>query len=694
VQDDQGAWVEGPTLNWETLPAQVEGIIGERIGRLPLPLQTLLTIAAVEGETFTAEVIAGVQGSSAAQVIGQLSNVLDKQHGLVHVQEVQHLPTGRLSQYRFRHYLFQKYLYQRLDAAERAILHEAVGQALVQCYGQESTTIAPQLARHFELAGQKEMALTYLRQAGDTAVRLYANSEAANYYSRALALATPATTSTELIRLFTHFSPILGLDEQYNQALAAYTTLEQLARQRGDQVLELAAVMAKLPIYAIPTPLQDPTLGHTLGQQALRLARTLHDQEAEAKILWNLSVGAVQALQLEQAIAYGEESLALARRLHLMEQTVLTLTHLGFFCYLSVGRYADAETALSEANTIWGQLSNLPLVAHNLAMLGIIYSTQGKYEQALAICVEARQIAQQSKAPRSEAFSTWAEGYIYWEQGDVDRACQVMTTCTHAAEQAGNTLVQVDVSAGLTTIYFELGAFERGSEIASTVVTIVEANEQHRYMPIICSLKAKILAQLNLRQHHLAEAEHLLAGDPIDVVRKAIPAYYAWCDIDRAYAEVFFQQQAYDHAFALNEQWLAALRQFGIRSRLPYALHMQGKIHLAQGDRVAAHASWQAARAEAEALGSRWALWQILASLAQIEEDADQAAQLRQEAQVSITYIADHISDAELRTSFLSLPAVRAVAAPRGNNKCYSTDQCSPNSTQSATPPLVLPTPS
>jgi hypothetical protein len=60
-------------------------------------------------------------------------------------------------------------------------------------------------------------------------------------------------------------------------------------------------------------------------------------------------------------------------------------------------------------------------------------------------------------------------------------------------------------------------------------------------------------------------------------------------------------------------------------------------------------------------LESRWALWQMLASLAQIEVDADQAAQLRREAQAIVTYIADYISDAELRASFLNLPAVRSI---------------------------------
>lgn len=185
VQDGQGAWLEGPTLNWETLPAQVEGMISERIGRVPSLLQSLLTIAAVEGETFTAEVIATVQGISDQRVIQELSNVLDKQHGLVHLQEVQRFPAARLSRYRFRHHLFQTYLYQRLDAAERATLHEAVGQALLQRYGEQNTEVMPQLARHFELAGLPEMAITYLIKAGEQARCVYLNTLAIDYFQRA-----------------------------------------------------------------------------------------------------------------------------------------------------------------------------------------------------------------------------------------------------------------------------------------------------------------------------------------------------------------------------------------------------------------------------------------------------------------------------------------------------------------------------
>jgi hypothetical protein len=75
----------------------------------------------------------------------------------------------------------------------------------------------------------------------------------------------------------------------------------------------------------------------------------------------------------------------------------------------------------------------------------------------------------------------------------------------------------------------------------------------------------------------------------------------------------------------------------------------------------AARNCWREARVEAEAMGSRWMLWQILATLAQVEIDSVTAAQLRQEARSIIAEIAAHVSDAGLRASFLTLPAVLAL---------------------------------
>ncbi|MCB0188513.1 MAG: AAA family ATPase, partial [Caldilineaceae bacterium] len=111
MQNSAGAWVAAPTLDWRILPARVEGLLKERIGRLPPALQEILQIASVAGETFHAQIIAQVQGAAEWQIVRQLGGMLEQQQRLIALQGSQQIDAGQLTQYRFHHILFQQYLY-------------------------------------------------------------------------------------------------------------------------------------------------------------------------------------------------------------------------------------------------------------------------------------------------------------------------------------------------------------------------------------------------------------------------------------------------------------------------------------------------------------------------------------------------------------------------------------------------------
>jgi DNA-binding SARP family transcriptional activator len=81
VQDQAGHWVEGSAVDWASLPARCEGVIGQRIERLPATLRGMLKVASVEGETFTAEIVAEVLGAAEYDIVGQLSGDLDRPTG-------------------------------------------------------------------------------------------------------------------------------------------------------------------------------------------------------------------------------------------------------------------------------------------------------------------------------------------------------------------------------------------------------------------------------------------------------------------------------------------------------------------------------------------------------------------------------------------------------------------------------------
>lgn len=193
VRDHKGYLVEGTAISWDEVPPRVEGVIDERIGRLPEDLREILEVAAVEGEDFTAEAVAAVLDRDARDVTRLLSRSLDRDHQLVGARGVKRLGGQRLSLYRFRHNLFQVYLYDTLDEVERVQLHEGVGHALARLYANDPDEIAAQLARHAELAGETAAAIRYLRQAGERARRSYANAQARSHFEAALVLLETAT---------------------------------------------------------------------------------------------------------------------------------------------------------------------------------------------------------------------------------------------------------------------------------------------------------------------------------------------------------------------------------------------------------------------------------------------------------------------------------------------------------------------
>jgi len=219
VRDEKDRWVEGPELNWEALPARVDAVVEERISRLTEKLRDILTLASVEGEEFTAEVVASLKDFEVRELVRLLSNELDKRHHLVSAKGIRHLEKQRLSLYLFQHILFQRYLYNSLDEVQKAHLHEEVGNILETLYGEQAEEISVQLARHFLESGVIPKAVKYLHNAGNKAIRLSAAQEALSHLSKSLKLLktlpeTPERNQTELailLALAVPFQQLKGL---------------------------------------------------------------------------------------------------------------------------------------------------------------------------------------------------------------------------------------------------------------------------------------------------------------------------------------------------------------------------------------------------------------------------------------------------------------------------------------------------
>jgi predicted ATPase len=297
-QDPEGHWVEGPALDWETLPARVEAVIAERIGRLAEPLQAALRVASVEGEDFTAEVVARVLETDERKMVPRLSSELDRRHRLVRAQAIERLGARRVSRYRFRNYLFQKYLYDNLDEVERAYLHEDVGNVLEELYGDQASEIAAiaaiavQLAWHFQEAGIAEKAIHYLHQAGERAVQLSAYQEGIAHLTRGLALLMNLPDSPERAEQELALQLALGIAWITTSAPApevekAYTRARELCRQMG-KTSQLWRVVGELSIFYYVRAEHQRARG--LAEEALSLAQQAEDPLLVALGHWHLGV--------------------------------------------------------------------------------------------------------------------------------------------------------------------------------------------------------------------------------------------------------------------------------------------------------------------------------------------------------------------------------------------------------------------
>ncbi|NIP18271.1 MAG: hypothetical protein GWM87_09035, partial [Xanthomonadales bacterium] len=313
VQDPEGRWVEGPALDWETLPARVEAVIAERIGRLAQPLQAALRVASVEGEVFTAEVVARVQAADEREMVTRLSGELDRRHRLVRAETILRMGDQRLSRYRFRHILFQTYLYNSLDPVERVHLHEDVGNVLERLYGDRAEEIVVQLAHHFQEAGITQKAVDYLHQAGTQAVGLSANEEAIAHFNRALALLETLPDAPE--RLEQELALQLALTAPLEAARGftapetgrAYARAYELSQQIGETPQLLPAMMSLGVFYYARAECQKSL---KLTEQALSLARRMEDPLYVAIARWLLGLYSLNIGELEPAREHLDHAIA------------------------------------------------------------------------------------------------------------------------------------------------------------------------------------------------------------------------------------------------------------------------------------------------------------------------------------------------------------------------------------------------
>jgi transcriptional regulator with XRE-family HTH domain/tetratricopeptide (TPR) repeat protein len=312
VLDAEGQWCPGQALDWSTLPARVEAVIARRLDRLEPVLRDMLTVASVEGEKFTAEVVAHVLGTDEALLVRTLSQQLGRRYRLVRASGEVAADDRYLSPYQFDHALFQQYLYQQLDPGERLRLHASIAAALETLYGSQTDLIAVQLARHYEAAHLPHQAVEYLRRAGEKAIRLSAPFEAVTLLRQALDLLANLhpVQPQQTLRLQLALGEAQHMAGRLVEALATFEAAATLAHQLNEPEAEAHAALGyeesrwrfNLPADRSAALLRQALAGLGPGQPVLH-----------ARLRVSLAQALMPVSSPKQFAARSQQALALAR---------------------------------------------------------------------------------------------------------------------------------------------------------------------------------------------------------------------------------------------------------------------------------------------------------------------------------------------------------------------------------------------
>jgi class 3 adenylate cyclase/tetratricopeptide (TPR) repeat protein len=395
------------------LPDSVREVVSRRVRRLAAPVNEVLTVAAVIGQEFDADLLGRAAEKPAAEVLESLDQAAHA--GLVRQDET------RMGRYRFTHALIRQTLTASLSTARLAQLHAAVGAAMESGAGPRS---ASDLARHFTYAAPLvgvERAIQYTVQAGREALDNVAFEAAVAKFTDALELLDQYSPESDGLRveLLTdrasalvyvderagvdaalraveaaraegspaHFGRAVAVFVEPMHAVAAYpaevTALFDEARVvlGGNEAALRARLLAfeafKYAVYQLTG--RD---GRALAAEALRIARTLDDPLTLSDALFALATSLEGEAEVEQRVELGNELVrlgpAVGARASAFGLRVLAGT------YLETGEADGVTASITRLERVGAEARWLPALVYAAQWKGTQALLEGRFDDARA----------------------------------------------------------------------------------------------------------------------------------------------------------------------------------------------------------------------------------------------------------------------------------------------------------------------
>ena len=272
--------VRGQDIPRMHVPDNLQRFIEQQLEQLTKTEQAVLEAASGVGVEFAVAAVSAAMERD-EDTIEEVCETLAKREQFLRAKGLSEWPDGTLStRYRFIHALYQEVLYGRIAPGRRIRLHQRIGERLTAAYGEQDTTIAAELALHFEQGRDLQRAADSHYQAGQNALRRHGYQEAIRHLRRGLELLRTLPQTRECIQQQIVFHLALGLPLVATKGNAApeveanYGQAKVLCQQIDDSDSLFPVLGGLVGVHCLRAELQS---AHELGQQLLQFAERKQD---------------------------------------------------------------------------------------------------------------------------------------------------------------------------------------------------------------------------------------------------------------------------------------------------------------------------------------------------------------------------------------------------------------------------------
>jgi class 3 adenylate cyclase/tetratricopeptide (TPR) repeat protein len=296
------------------LPETVQGIIAARMDRLEDTIKRTMQVAAVIGRDFAYRILQIITGMR-----DDLKSYLLRLQDLEFIYEKSLFPE---LEYIFKHAVTQEVAYNSLLSQKKKEIHEKIGTAIEEVYGEKLEEFFEMLAHHYSRTDNFEKAYHFLKMAGDKVMRNNSASEAFGYYKDALSALKKLPESEENTRkqlaiIHNMLVPIITLGFPEG-SLSILQVGERIATALDDKK-SLIRFYSNMGLYHSTSGRQ--TEGRKYSGKAFEEAEKIQDIESMAHSGPDIVLSYVAEGDYKRAIDLGSRVTNMIAKTHTEEET-------------------------------------------------------------------------------------------------------------------------------------------------------------------------------------------------------------------------------------------------------------------------------------------------------------------------------------------------------------------------------------